>query len=103
MEISKDNTPERIKRSKACTKFVSDLGANFPIGVFINSSQVTLGNRYDVWRMERSQDDKHSDFIAMCVTATKSAPDYLSYRQNNDTIDTIASVLGRSKRLRKKL
>ena len=44
MVISKDNIPYRIERSKERVKFVSDLGANSPIGVFIYSRQGTLGN-----------------------------------------------------------
>ena len=71
MGISKDNIPDCIKRSNAHAKFVSDLGANFPIGVFFNSRQGILGNWCDVWRMEHIQDDKHSYFIAMCVNAMK--------------------------------
>ena len=47
--------------------------------------------------MERSQDDKHSNFISMCVNAKKSAPKYLSHRQTNDYIDIISRALGRSK------
>ena len=46
MGISKDNTPDRIKRSNLRPKFVSDLGAKFPINVFVYSRQVTLGNWY---------------------------------------------------------
>ena len=44
MGISKDNIPDRIERSEARAKFVSDIGDNFPIGVFIYSRQGTLGN-----------------------------------------------------------
>ena len=103
MGISKDNILDRIKRFKAHANFVSDLGDNFTIGVLIYSRKSTLWNWYAVWRMERIQDDKHTDFISMCVNATKSAPEYLLQRQSNDDIDTIARALGRSKRLCKEI
>ena len=95
MGISKDNIPDRIKRSKARANFVSDLGDNFPIGVCVYLRQGTLGNWYDVWSMDRIQDDNHSDFISMFVNAKKAAPEYLSHCQNNYAIDS------RSQRLRK--
>ena len=50
-------------------------------------------------RMERSQDDKHSYSITMCINATKSAPEYLSHRETNDDIDTTIFESGRIKRL----
>ena len=82
---------------------MSDLGNNFPIGVFFYSIQGTLGNWYAVWRMERIQDDNHSDFIEMCANATKSAPDYLSHCQTNDDLGTISRALVSSKRLSKSI
>ena len=80
MGVSKDNTPDRIKRSKVRTKFLIDVIDNFPMGVFVYSRQGTLGNWYAMWSMKRSQDDNISDFISMCVNTMKAAPDYLSHR-----------------------
>ena len=49
--------------------------------------------------MEHIPDDKHSDFIAMCVNAMKAVPDYLSHHQNIGAIDTIENTLGGIKSL----
>ena len=57
MGIIKDNILDLIKRSDARAKLVSNIGANFTIGVFIYSRQGTLGNWYAVWKMEHIQDD----------------------------------------------
>ena len=51
MRVSKDNIPDLIEKSNARAKFVSDIGAYFLIGVFVYSSQGTLGNWYAVRRM----------------------------------------------------
>ena len=71
MGISKDNIPDRVKRSKALDKFVSGLGDNFTIGVFMYSSQSTLVSWYAVLRLERIQFDRNSDFIEICINVTK--------------------------------
>ena len=103
MGISKDNIPDRIENSKSRAKSVSDIGDNFPIGVFVYSKQGTIVNWCSVWRMERSQDDKNFGFIAMCVNANKAATEYLSHRKTNDSIDTIVSASGSIKRLFKSI
>ena len=99
MGISKDNIPYRIEKYKARAKFVSDIGANFPIGALFYSRKGPLGNWYDVWIMERIQNDNNSDFISMCVNETKSVPEYLSHRQSNYDIDIIDCESDISKRL----
>ena len=99
MGICTDTTPDRKLRSKARAAFVSDLGANFPIGVFVYERHGTLGNWTVVFRMEAGQDEKHYEFIGAVVDATRDAPRYLSRCQTGDAIDTVARATERNKML----
>ena len=101
MGISSDDTPDRKVRSKDRSKFIADLGFNFPIGVFTYERYGTLGKWYVCFRMEPGHTEQHHEFVSAIVEATKEAPTYLSLRQTNDAIDTIARATGKNKRASK--
>ena len=44
--------------------------------------------------MERGEDKTSNEFIGACTNATQNAPTYLSRRQTNDAIATLAKSTG---------
>ena len=103
MGINVESMPDRNLRNKAREAFVASIEFSFPVGVFTFHRFGTLGKWTAVFRMGMGHDDKHHDFIGACIDATKNAPTYLSRRQTNDAIDTIARASGKNKRLCKSM
>ena len=101
MGIDVDDMPDRHEHYRARAKFVDSIKYNFPVGLFTYNRTGTHGQWHVLFRMVMGHDATCTEFIGMCINATKDAPEYLSRRQTKDTIDTVSCASGKNERISK--
>ena len=99
MGIGHSDIPDARYCSLARKRFFSDLGFNFPIGMFRYRRGGSKADWVVIFRVPRETSTSNSDFFQTIATTSREAPENLSRRQTSDAIASIQSTVGANSRL----
>ena len=97
MGIGAGTLPNRKHRSRERSKFIAQIAcSSFSIGIFTFERPGSEGNWNVAFRLERGDSKSSEGFIGAIVTAIRDAPIWLSCRQTQDAVNSIAFATGRN-------
>ena len=95
MGIRAGTLPNCKHHSRERSKYITQSAcSSFSIGIFTFERPGSEGNWNVAFRLERGDSKSSEGFIGAIVTATRDAPNRLSFRQTHDAVNSISFATG---------